>query len=168
MVHRFNDLRDLDQTLSGQMSTSLDRLHTLSELLKVFLLRGPHPMSLKERDDRFNEIDASIYDELAQMLAMVVVAPVQEDPAHPEDFLELFEASPARKPASRRTCETPDNRSCSPSGSFSKVAERNRWKSILLRPQNREPSQAESAFPADCPHSSRCHYGKRPVGRHHE
>jgi hypothetical protein len=35
VVHRFSDLRDLDQTLSSQVSPGLDRVHALSELLEV-------------------------------------------------------------------------------------------------------------------------------------
>jgi hypothetical protein len=52
-------------------------------------------MSSKERDDRFDKIDAAIDDELAQMLAMVVMAVVNEDPAHLKELLQLLKALPA-------------------------------------------------------------------------
>ena len=67
----------------------------------------------------------------------------------------------------RRTCETPGIRLRSPSGSRGLVAARSRLRSILLRLRNRSPSHGtRSAFPAGFPHPSRCHHGKRHVGRY--
>src|ERR1051325_4003883 len=69
--------------------------------------------------------------------------------------------------ASRRTHARLGSRFCSLCGSSDLVAERTRSRSILLRPRNRSPNHGtRSAFPAGFPHPSRCHHGKRPVGRH--
>ena len=39
-VHRLRDIRYLDQTFSGQMSTGRDQLNAVRKLLEVELLRG--------------------------------------------------------------------------------------------------------------------------------
>ena len=39
-VHRFRDLRDLDQTVPGQMSVHFDQLEAVHELVEVRCFRG--------------------------------------------------------------------------------------------------------------------------------
>ncbi len=59
MVHRLSDLGDLDQTLSGQMSTILNHLHAPRELLEIVSLRGSQRILTKERDYRLREVAPS-------------------------------------------------------------------------------------------------------------
>jgi hypothetical protein len=51
-VHRFGDLRDLDETVDIEMSTDFDNPHTTRESFEVELLRRAERMSFKERQYR--------------------------------------------------------------------------------------------------------------------
>jgi hypothetical protein len=88
-IHRLRDLRDLRQTLTGQMRSRLDHRHAASELLKVRLLRRVQPISPEERNDRLKEILPTPNHVSIQVLAMVVVPPVRQHLSHPEKRLEL-------------------------------------------------------------------------------
>jgi len=95
-IHRLSDLGDLDETASAQMTAVGDELDAPGELLEVLLLRGPHRMLLEERNDPFQEIDAASHDESVQVLAVVVVATIRHDHAHPEELPEIAETRDAR------------------------------------------------------------------------
>ena len=73
-IHRFDHFCDFNQTADIKMPVVRDHSHATRELLKVALLCRPKRMGLEERNYRSHEILPSVYDELAQMLAMVVVA----------------------------------------------------------------------------------------------
>jgi len=77
------------------MPAGVDELHALRELLEVVLLRRDHRVLGKERDDHFEQVVPPVDDELGQVLTMVVVPPVDEDPAHPEEAQKLLEAGDA-------------------------------------------------------------------------
>ena len=167
-VHRFHDLRDLDESSRHQVSTFLHERHAHREFLEVSLFGRKHRVFAEERDDRVDQLRPPLDDVLREVLAMVVVPPVERDPSDPEEALKPLEASEAlSRLASRRTDVRPDSRSCSLCDSFDVVAERTRWRSIPLRLQSRRPShETRSVFPADFPHPTRCHHGKRPIGRY--
>ena len=95
MIHRLRDLSYLDETLSGQMATRVDDLHAPRELLEVVTLRRPERMLTEKRNDRPDQLRAAAHEVLAEMLAVVVMTLVDEDPAYAEEALELFEAAPA-------------------------------------------------------------------------
>jgi len=95
MIHRLCDLCDFDKTLSGQMSLARDHVHTPCELLEVIPLRSPQGVLTKERDDRFSEICPSSNDVLRQVLLVIVVPLVLEDPSNSKELSELFEAGEA-------------------------------------------------------------------------
>jgi hypothetical protein len=89
-VHRLRDLSDLDESCRREMAPSLDELHTRRELLEVRLLRAPKRVLTEKRNDRFHQILAPANDELGHVLAMVVMASVDEDSPAPEEALELL------------------------------------------------------------------------------
>ena len=92
MVHRLRNLGDFNETLSSQMSITGDQVHTPCELLEVVALRGPQGVLTKERNDRFDEICPSSDDVLRQVLLVIVMALVLEDPSNPKELSELVEA----------------------------------------------------------------------------
>jgi len=92
VIHRLSDANDLDQTVASRMSTRLDHLHARRELLEVTSLRCTERMPLEERYDRLHQLRPSRHNVLAQMLLMIVVALVDENPPNPEEALELLEA----------------------------------------------------------------------------
>ena len=95
-VHRFDDPRDCDQTVDIEMPAGGDQPHATRELLKVALLPTAKRMSLEERNYRSHELVASIYDELAKVLAMIVLTLVHVDAPHTEEALQLFERGTPR------------------------------------------------------------------------
>jgi hypothetical protein len=90
-VHRLNDLGDLDQAVGAQVSTTLDQLHALRELLEVASFRRPKRELVKERYDRLHQIVATIDDVLAQVLCVVVVPLVDEDSPDTEELFQFLE-----------------------------------------------------------------------------
>ena len=95
MIHRLCDLRDLNQTLRGQMSTGVDDFHAPRELLEVALLRGPQRILTEERDYGSRQIRPTTDEVLAKVLSMVVMPPVDKDAADPEEASQLLEARAA-------------------------------------------------------------------------
>ncbi len=94
-IHRFDNLSNLNQTFDIEMSIVRDQLHTACKLLEVTLLRRPKRVVLKERNYRSYKIIASVYDELTQVLPVVVLARVDIHRSHPEEALELLQRGPA-------------------------------------------------------------------------
>ncbi len=94
-VHRFGDLRDLDETVDIEMSTGVDDPHTTRESFEVELLRRPERVSFEERQYRSKELRSPVHDELAQMLTMIVMALSDEDPTSSEEALQLLQRRPA-------------------------------------------------------------------------
>jgi len=94
-IHRFDDLRNLNQTFDIKMPIIRDQLHAACELLEVTLLRRPKRVVLEERYYRSHKIIASVHDELAQMLSMVVLALVDVDTPHSKEALQLLQRGPA-------------------------------------------------------------------------
>src|SRR4051812_17061237 len=88
-VHRLRDLRDLNQTLSGQMTTAGDAGHAISELQEVLLLGAPHGIRPKERNDLLEQILTASHDVAMQVLSVVVVALVDQHLTHTEEIPEL-------------------------------------------------------------------------------
>jgi hypothetical protein len=89
-VHRFGDFRDINETAGIKMPIVSDHSHAARKLLKVTLLRRPKGMSFKERNYRSHKVLPSVHDELAQMLAVVVVALVDVDTTHAEEAPQLL------------------------------------------------------------------------------
>ncbi len=94
-VHRLDDLSDLNQAADIKMPAVRYQLHTARELLKVTLLRRPQGIGLEERHYRAYEVVPAVYDELAQVLAVIVLTPVHVDPAYAEEASELLQCRPA-------------------------------------------------------------------------
>jgi hypothetical protein len=94
-VHRLCNFRDLDETVWITMQASIDHAHTAGKPFKVRLLCRMQRMSLKERNYRSKKISPPIYDELGQMLAMVIVALCDIDSTDPEKALQLLQRRPA-------------------------------------------------------------------------
>ena len=92
VVHRLCYLRDLDEPLSGHMSTGVDDLHAPRELLEIALFGRPQWILTEERDDPLHEVCSTTNVVLAEMLLVVVVSLVDVDLTHPEEPPKLFEA----------------------------------------------------------------------------
>src|SRR5439155_9694316 len=95
VVHRLRDLGNLDETLSGHMPASSDDFHASRELLEVMSLLCPQRILTEEWNDRIDQLRASTYEILAEMLAMVVVAAIDEDPTDAEEAFQLLQAPAA-------------------------------------------------------------------------
>jgi hypothetical protein len=78
-IHRFHDFRDFHETAGIEMPVVHDHSHAARKTLKVTLLRRPKGIGLEERNYRSHKVLPSVHDELAQMLAMIVVALVDVD-----------------------------------------------------------------------------------------
>ncbi len=122
----------------------------------------------EERDDSFKQIISTTNDETVEVFPVVVMPPVDVHLARSEELTEIVEtARRCLRPESRRNHVRPGIRLYSRYGPAGLVAGRVRSRSNLLRLQNRSPNhETRSVFPADFPHPSRCHHGKRPVGRY--
>jgi hypothetical protein len=90
-IHRLDDFRDLYHTVDIEMPTVLYQPHAARELLKVTLLRRVQRVSLEERNNRSHEILPPIYDELAQVLTVIVLTLVDIDATNAKEALELLE-----------------------------------------------------------------------------
>ena len=88
-VHRLSDLRDLDQTQSGQMKTSINRLYTSCELLEVLLLRGTKRIFTEERYNRLQKIAPPSHDVTIQVLLVVVVPSIDDKLTNPEEITKF-------------------------------------------------------------------------------
>jgi hypothetical protein len=77
------------------MSISRDDFHTSWECLKITLLRGAQRVLLKEWNNRLQQIVPPSHEVLAEVLAVVVMSPIDRDPPNPEEALKLFEAAAA-------------------------------------------------------------------------
>jgi hypothetical protein len=95
VIHRLRDLGDLDQPAYREMVSGGDHLEARGELLEIVTLRGPKRVFAEERDDVLHQLVPPANDELVQVLLVVVVAPVNVDPADSEELLELAETAGA-------------------------------------------------------------------------
>ncbi len=84
-IHRFRDLRDFNETSDIKMSSVRNHSHATRELLEVALLRSPKRVSVEERNNRSQELLSAVYDELAQVLAMIVVPLRDIDATHAKE-----------------------------------------------------------------------------------
>jgi hypothetical protein len=71
------------------MASGGDHLEARGELLEIVTLRGPKRVFAEERDDVLHQLVPPANDELVQVLLVVVVAPVNVDPADSEELLEF-------------------------------------------------------------------------------
>ncbi len=166
-VHRLSDLHDLDETFCRPVSADGDELDAAGELFEVLLLRTLHRILPKERNDRLQQILTTTHGVAEHVLPVVVIPPVRDHITNTEELTKMFETRDTGSTLSLRIREIPGNRFCSRLGPAGLAAGRNRSRSTLLRLRNRSPNHGtRSAFPAGFPHSSRCHHGKRPVGRY--
>jgi hypothetical protein len=92
VVHRLDGLRDLDQPFTGQMSTGFDHIHASRELLEVVSLRRSQRMLAEEGNDRFEEIFPPSDHVLPEVLLVIVMTLVLEDPSHAEELSQFLEA----------------------------------------------------------------------------
>ena len=96
-IHRLRDLGDLDQSCRREVATSLHEVYARRELLEIRLLRAPKRVLTEERNDRVHQVLATAHDELSHVLAVVVMASVDEDAAASEEALELLEDADATR-----------------------------------------------------------------------
>jgi hypothetical protein len=92
VIHRLRDLDDLGETVVGHMAILDHQVHAVRELLKVGLLRCAEWMPAEERNDHFHQIRSLWNDELTQVLFVVVMTPVDIDPANAKELFEFPEA----------------------------------------------------------------------------
>jgi len=90
-IHRLNNLRDLHETVNGQVATRGNKLNAVRELCEVITLRSSQRIRAEEGNDRFEKIISSLHVIAVQMLAMVVVPPVDTDASDTEEALQLAE-----------------------------------------------------------------------------
>jgi hypothetical protein len=91
VIHGLSDLRDRDQTFSGEMCFRLNQPHALNELFEVVALWCPQSVLLKKRDDRLDQIISPHYAVLIQMLFVVVVSPVLIHLTHAKERLKQMQ-----------------------------------------------------------------------------
>ena len=91
-IHGLRNLCDRNEPVRAQMSAGRDQLEAARKRLEITLLRGAHRVLTKERNDRFVELRSTLHQVVAQVLAVIVVTLVDEDPSHPEELSELLEA----------------------------------------------------------------------------
>ena len=96
-IHRFGDTDDLQDALCRDVSPSFHELNARRELLEVSLLRRPERKLTEERNDPLRQIAAAGHDVLTQVLLVVVVTPVDEHPAAPEELLKSLERGDAAR-----------------------------------------------------------------------
>ena len=93
VVHRLCDLCDLDQAVGRQVAPGGADLDARRELLEVALLRGSKRIRAEERNDHFQEGVPPADVVAPQMLLVVVVSTVEEQPSDTEELTELLEAT---------------------------------------------------------------------------
>ena len=98
VIHGLRDSSDLDETAWRPVPTTRNHLHTRREPLEVLLLRTLQRMLAKKRNDPLREIRPLRHDVLAQVLPVIVLTPVDNDPSAPEELTELLEAVEALHP----------------------------------------------------------------------
>src|SRR6266511_563395 len=73
------------------MASSVNHADTERELLKIALLRASHRMLNEEWNDRADQVRSPINDVLPEVLTMVVVAPILEEPPNAEETSQLLQ-----------------------------------------------------------------------------
>ena len=125
------------------MAAGRDPLNAFRELLEVILLRGQHRMRTKERDDRLKKMVPPAYDVPIQVLTVVIPSIVRDDLSNTEELTQSVETRKRFvRLASPRTRVKPASRSCSRFELRRQPGGRSRSRSILLRLQNQQPTQA--------------------------
>ena len=94
-IHGLDDLSDLDQALPIEMPAFCDQLDATRELLKVRLLRASQRELTEERNDRLHQLGSPSDEVLAEVLLVVVVTLVQEDPPDSEEVTKIFQTRDA-------------------------------------------------------------------------
>jgi hypothetical protein len=77
------------------MASHHHEFDALSELSEVVALRCAKLVPAEERNNCLHQRQSRIHDELTEVLSMVVVPPIEKDPADPEELVELLEAANA-------------------------------------------------------------------------
>ena len=89
-IHRFNDFRDFHETADITMPAVREHSHAQRELLKVALLSRSKRVGLEERNNRSHKILPAIDNELAQVLAVIVLTFIDVHTTHAEEPFELL------------------------------------------------------------------------------
>jgi hypothetical protein len=171
-VHRLSDLRDLDETFCRLVSADGDEFDAAGELLEVLLLRTLHRILMEERNDRLQQILTTTHGVAEHVLPVVVIPPVRDHITDTEELTQTLETRDAGSTLRHcefvRYLETGSVADSARPAWLPNETDRETPFSVYetLRLRNRSPNHGtRSAFPAGFPHSSRCHHGKRPVGR---
>ncbi len=90
-VHRLRDACDLDQPLTGSMSTVLHHPDAPRELREVVPFGRGQRVPFEERDHDVEQIGTSSDDVPKQMFLVVVVPPVHDDLAHAKERVNPLE-----------------------------------------------------------------------------
>jgi hypothetical protein len=94
-VHRSDDFEQIRQSVSTAMMTLGHPLDADGELFEVVLFGTPEWVGPEKRDDDGEEIRSPRHLEIEEMLAVVVVPCIPIHRAHPEESVQLPEASNA-------------------------------------------------------------------------
>jgi len=97
-VHRLSDLRDVDEPLTSEVPACGDHLHASGELLEIVPLGRAQLVAPEERKDRSQELVAARDVILRQVLPVIVVPAVHEDPTDPEEVPKVLYARLATSP----------------------------------------------------------------------
>ena len=92
-VHGLHDLDEIEQTGAGEMMAISHRPHAEREAMEVAALCGTQRMRLEERDDPLEELLPPAHHVLVQVIAVVVVSPVDVDAPDPEELVEILETA---------------------------------------------------------------------------
>ena len=104
MVHRLNDLRDLNETWHRKVRSELDQPTNLDELCEVLSLRSSQWVRFEERDDLVAQVPESEDLVRTEILAMVVVSAVDIHLAATEEHHHRIENVPARLALNHDKC----------------------------------------------------------------
>jgi hypothetical protein len=94
-IHRLRYLRDGHETCGAQVPSSGNLLHAVRELLEVALLCRPQRIPAEERNHRSQQVVTAANDVLRQVLFVVVVPAVLEEPPDTKEVPQIFEARAA-------------------------------------------------------------------------
>ena len=97
MVHRLDDLRDLDETWHREVPALIHELDDPSELGEVVSLRRPQWVLREERNDDVPQIAVPIHAVAVQVLPMVVPPTVDVHTSTAEETHQVLEDIPARR-----------------------------------------------------------------------
>ena len=87
-IHRCRQLRDSIEPLTCKVVALRHPFYALSKLLEVFPFCGLEGIGFEERDNHFKKLTASAYNIAIEVLLVVVLASVDDNPTDAKEFVE--------------------------------------------------------------------------------